>query len=97
MPITHLADERLLHRFPEAATIAVLDVALVATDTALRAEHPTLDDLPFDPECDLAPSLLLAYLILTRADELRDLLHLYSAAVQRSVRPLPQSDDEDYF
>ena len=97
MPITNLADERLLRRFPEAATLAVLDAALVATAAALRVEHPTLDDVPFDPEYELAPSLLIASLILARADELRDLLQLYSAAVQRPVLPAPNPHDENYF
>jgi hypothetical protein len=81
-----MPDERLLHHFPEAATLTVLEAALVAAETALRAEHPTVDELPFDPEHDIVPSLLTAHLILSRATELRDLLHLYSAAVRRAVR-----------
>jgi hypothetical protein len=79
------SDERVLYHFPEAATLAVLDAALTATEQILRAEHPTLDDVPFDPEHDVAPSLLTAHLILRRADELRDLLDLYAAAVHRAV------------
>lgn len=85
-----MPDERLLHRFPEAATLAVLEAALAAAETTLRAEHPTVDDLPFDPEHDVVPSLLTAYLILSRASELRDLLHLYNAAVRRA-----EPHDED--
>lgn len=81
-----MPDERLLHHFPEAASLTVLEVALVAAETALRTEHPTVDVLPFDPEHDVAPSLLTAHLILSRSAELRDLLHLYSAAVRRAVR-----------
>ena len=81
-----ISDERVLRHFPEAATLAVLDAALLATEQILRAEHPTVDDVPFDPEHDVTPSLLTAHLILRRADELRDLLHLYTAAVHRVVR-----------
>src|SRR5690606_30209168 len=78
-----IPDERLLHHFPEAACLAVLDAALAAVQGVLRAEHPTVDDLPFDPEHDIVPSLLTARLILSRAGELRELLRLYSAAVAR--------------
>lgn len=81
-----LSDERLRHHFPEAATLAVLDAALIAAEQVLRSEHPTLDDVPFDPEHDVDPALLIAHLILRHADELRDLLHLYAAAVHRAVR-----------
>ena len=75
---------RILRLFPETATLAVLEAALVAAESVLREVHPTVHDLPFDPEHDVAPSLLTAYLILSRATELRDLLHLYSAAVRRA-------------
>jgi hypothetical protein len=88
------SDERVLQHFPEAATLAVLDAALTATEQILRAEHPTVDDVPFDLEHDVAPSLFTAHLILRRADELRDLLDLYSAAVYRAVR---RATDDDCF
>lgn len=85
-----MPDEQLLHHIPEAATLAVLEAALLAAETSIRAEHSTVDDLPFDPEHDVVPSLLTAHLILSRASELRDLLHLYTAAVRRAVRPLDE-------
>ena len=87
-----MPDERVLHHFPEAATLAVLDAALVAAEIVLRAEHPTIDELPFDPEYDIVPSLLTAHLVLSRAVELRDLLALYTAAVRRAVRDAPDAD-----
>lgn len=90
-----MPDEKVLHHCPEAGILALLDAALAAAETALRAEHPTVDDLPFDHEHDIAPSLLTAHLLLSRAAELRDLLHLYSAAVHRSFRV--DLDDEPYF
>lgn len=90
-----MPDERVLHQFPEAASLAVLDAALVAAEAALRAEHPTVDDLPFDPDHDVVPSLLTAHLVLSRAAELRDLLHLYAAAVRRAVRVEVAPDDDD--
>ncbi len=85
--------ERLLRLFPEFACLAVLEAALVAAESVLREEHPTIDDLPFDPEHDIVPSLLTAHLILSRATELRDLLHLYSAAVRRAVHIDFHTDD----
>jgi hypothetical protein len=92
-----MPDERVLHHFPEAATLAVLDAALAAAESALRAEHPTVDDLPFDPDHDVVPSLLTAHLVLSRAAELRDLLHLYAAAVRRAVRVDFAHDDDGLF
>jgi hypothetical protein len=80
-----MPDQGVLHHFPEAALLAVLDAALAAVELALRAEHPTVDDLPFDPDHEIVPSLLTAHLILSRAVELRQLVHLYSAAVRRAV------------
>lgn len=86
-------DERTLHRFPEAAMLSVLEVALAAVETALRSEHPTVDYVPYDPDHDIVPSLLTAHLILARASELRDLLQLYTAAVRRAVRVDFDTDD----
>lgn len=77
-----LPDPRLLHHFPEAALLAVLDASLAATEIVLREEHPTVDDVPFDAEHDVPPSLVTAHLIITRATELRELVGLYSAAVR---------------
>ena len=90
-----MPDEQLLHHFPEAAALAVLDAALAAAQLALRAEHPTVDDVPFDPEHDVAPSLLTAHLILSRSAELRSLLELYYAAVRRAVRFQDEADTAD--
>ncbi|MCC6215313.1 MAG: hypothetical protein IT376_10615 [Polyangiaceae bacterium] len=92
-----MPDERVLHHFPEAATLAVLDAALAAAESALRAEHPTVDDLPFDPDHDVASSLLTANLVLSRVAELCDLLHLYSAAVRRAVRGGCAPHDDGLF
>jgi hypothetical protein len=80
-----MPDPRLLHHFPEATILAVLDATLVAAELALREEHPTVDDVPFDPEHDVPPSLVTAHLIITRTIELRELVSLYSAAVRRAV------------
>jgi hypothetical protein len=80
-----LPDPRLLHHFPEAALLAALDATLAAAELALREEHPTVDDLPWDPEHDVPPSLVTAHLIITRTIELRALLDLYRAAVLRAV------------
>ena len=90
-----MPDPQLLDLFPEAAALAVLDAALAATELVLRAEHPTVDDVPFDPEHDIVPSLLTAHLILSRSAELRDLLQLYSAAVRRAVHFQDDPDTAD--
>lgn len=88
-----MPDQGVLRHFPEAALLAVLDAALAAVELAIRAEHPTVDDLPFDPDHEIVPSLLTAHLILSRAVELRQLIHLYSPAVRRAVRVCHAQDD----
>ena len=91
-----MLDERALHHFPEAAVLVVLDAALAATELALRVEHPAVDDLPFDAQQEIAPSLLTAHLVLTRSAELRHLLQLYSAAVLRAIGEEQPRDPEDW-
>lgn len=90
-----LPDSTVLHHFPEAATLALLDAALAATAISLRAEHPTVDDVPLDLRHDVVPSLLTAHLIVSRCAELRSLLDLYAAALRRCV-PL-EHDGEGLF
>ena len=102
MTSIQMPEPHLLRHFPEATVLAVLDAALVAVELALRDEHPTADELPLDAEHDVAPSLVTVYLVLTRASELRDLIHLYSAAVRRAVRYsaeacLYDQDDHNLF
>jgi hypothetical protein len=80
-----LPDSTVLHHFPEAATLALLDAALAATELTLRAEHPTVDDVPLDLHHDIVPSLLTAHLIVSRCAELRSLLDLYAAVLRRCV------------
>jgi hypothetical protein len=94
MTTVAMPDPRLLRHFPEATVLAVLAAALLAAELALRQEHPTVDDVPFDPEHDVPASLVTAHLILTRTIELRDLLGLYDAAVRRAVAWRLDSDDE---
>ena len=80
-----LPEPIVLHHFPEAATLALLDAALAAVELTLRAEHPTVDDVPLDHRHDIAPSLLTAHLIVSRCSELHSLLELYAAALHRCV------------
>lgn len=89
IPLPH---PTVLHHFPETATLALLDAALAAVEMALRAEHPAVDDVPFDSEHDVVPSLLTAHLIVARCSELRSLLDLYAAALRRCVH-FEQDDD----
>ena len=90
-----MLDERVLHQFPEAAVLVVLDAALAATELALRVEHPAVDELPFDVLHEIAPSLLTAHLVLSRSAELRHLLQLYSAAVLRAIGDEHRGHAED--
>jgi hypothetical protein len=78
-----LPDPTALHHFPEAATLALLDAALAAVEMTLRAEHPTVDNVPLDHRHEIAPSLLTAHLIVSHCSELRPLLDLYAAALRR--------------
>jgi hypothetical protein len=91
IPLPHPA---VLHHFPEAVTLALLDAALAAVEMALRTEHPAVDDAPLDPDHDVVPSLLTAHLIVCRCSELRSLLDLYAAALHRCVRF--EHDDDLY-
>jgi hypothetical protein len=89
-----LPDERTLQHFPESSVLCVLDAALGAAELTLLTEHPCAIDLPLDPEHDIAPSLLTAHLILSRARELRHLLDLYSAACHRALAWDDDADDD---
>jgi hypothetical protein len=88
-----LPDPAVLHHFPEATTLALLDAALAAVEMSLRVEHPAVDDVPFDSDHDIVPSLLTAHLIVSRCSELRSLLDLYAAALRRCVHF--EHDDAD--
>ena len=87
-----MPSDRLLHYLPELPSLLALNAALAAAECSLRAEHPTIDELPFDPQHDIVPSLLTAYLILARATELRELIHLYDASARRAVGFGPDFD-----
>jgi hypothetical protein len=88
---------RLLSHFPEATTLAILDAVLAATELALGEEHPAVENFLCDPHGEVPPTLLTAHLLLTRASELRHLVRLYTAAVQRAIGPLPVDDDDAPF
>jgi hypothetical protein len=90
-----LPDPAVLHHFPEAATLALLDAALAAVELALRSEHPAVDDIPLDPDHDIVPSLLVAHLLVSRCSELRSLLDLYAAALRRCVHLENFEPDDD--
>lgn len=89
-----MPDERQLQQCPEVAILEVLDSALHAVDLSLRAEHPTVDTDPFDPECEVVPTLLTANLILFRTEELRGLIQLYRVAVHRAICSQDEDDRE---
>ena len=90
-----MPDEGVLHHFPEAASLAVLEAALPAVELALREEHPALDHTQLDSEHDVSSLALIAYLILTRSIELRRLVRLYSSGVGRTIRFHFDADPDD--
>lgn len=92
-----MPEPRLLHLFPEAIVLALLDAALFAAELSLRNEHPAVDDVPLDPHHEIVPELLTAHLILSRAVELRHLLELYSAAMRRALDCPESYADPDGF
>ena len=96
MPAISMPEPHLLHHFPEASTLVVLEAALAATELALAQEHPAAEELLFDSDQEPPPTLLIGHLLLTRTSELRQLLHLYTAAVLRVIGP-PEHDSDDFF
>ena len=90
-----MPDHRLVRHFPEASTLSILDAALAATELALGEEHPAVEALLCDPRGEPPPTLLTAHLLLTRTSELRHLLRLYSATVQRAIGPLDDDEDDE--
>jgi hypothetical protein len=83
-----------LARAPEALTLEVLAVAVTASQKALLAVHPDLDELSAHYEGVPPPSILLAAQLVARLDELRDLLSWY----QRSCcTPSPLALNHDPF
>jgi len=90
-----MPDDGVLHHFPEAASLAVLEAALAAVELALREEHPALEHTQLDPEHDLSSLALTGYLILTRSIELRRLVRFYCAGVGRTARFHFDADADD--
>lgn len=78
---------------PELAVLAILDAALAAAAEVLFAYHPGLHDLAGTYQ-GRAPPLCgaLAAILVSRFEELRDLLAWYRLAVQS-----PPSDDDFPF
>lgn len=77
---------------PELATIALLELALDVTVTALLAQHPTLiDDYAMTRDRD--PVVSLAAAICRRAVSLEDTLERYARAV-RDAATAPAADDD---
>jgi hypothetical protein len=68
---------------PELGALALLDAALVVADHALHIEHIDLDDILRRRDFERPPDAIVAVLLAQRFRELRSLLALYTAAVQR--------------
>ena len=75
--------------------LSVLDAALAATELALGQEHPAAECLLRAWYQEPPPTLLISHLLRTRTTELRELLHLYTAAAHRALGPPDSDPDED--
>jgi len=78
---------------PQLGPIALLQVALQVTTTALDLHHPSVASLReavvLEPDC---PSTLLAQLVCDRCGELYDLLVCYRLALSSPARDGADSD-----
>ena len=68
---------------PELGSLALLDAALVVADHALHLEHANLPDILQGLDFERPPDAIVAARLAQRFRELRSLLALYTAAVQR--------------
>jgi hypothetical protein len=68
---------------PELGVLALLDAALIVADHALHIEHVELEDILRRFDFDRPPDAMIAALLSQRFRELRSLLALYTAAIQR--------------
>jgi len=77
---------------PERAVLTLLHAALVVTEQVLRDEHPLVGQCIAEPQRDPGEAVILsaARLIVGRCSELRELLDLYDAVLER----LRLHDDE---
>jgi hypothetical protein len=90
-----LPDARALRAAPERSTLRMLDVVLAVAEHALHAEHPSLDN-PFEGRpVTVTPTLVAAFLLARRFDELRELLAVYDGAVRDALGEERDRDDDD--
>jgi hypothetical protein len=70
---------------PERAVITLLHAALAVTEQVLRDEHPLVGQCVAEPRRDPGEAVILsaARLIVGRCIELRELLGLYDAVLER--------------
>ena len=70
---------------PERAVFTLLHAALVVTEQVLRDEHPLVGQCVAEPRRDPGEAVILsaARLIVGRCMELRELLDLYDAVLER--------------
>jgi hypothetical protein len=70
---------------PERAVITLLHAALFVTEQVLRDEHPLVGQCVAEPQHDPGEAVILsaARLIVGRCIELRELLDLYDAVLER--------------
>jgi hypothetical protein len=92
-----LPDRDDLHRAPELAHLAMVHAAASLAWQALLLENPELQDLCPPELFAERPALLLASLLVTRLDELTELIATYKASLTRRdcfVDVSPSLDDD---
>jgi len=87
MSLLYVPESFELRTAPELGPLALLDVALVVADQALRLEHAQLDDIFRDRDHERPPDTLVAALLTQRFRELRSLVAFYSAAARHTHIP----------
>lgn len=91
------SSEKLLEA-PERAHLAVLRVAVVISNRALRLEHGQLNDLLPPAELIQHTTLTIAALLLSKLEDLDTTLGLYEAALKHAFRlPGQATCDFDVF
>lgn len=88
----HLPESLDLRAAQQRGVLALLDAALFVADQALRVEHPDLQSA-LDPALPEPPvDTMAAFFLAHRIRDLRSLLLLYGAAVDRTRNEA----DDDY-
>lgn len=82
-------NDDFMHQFPDVPPIVVLDTALATVAAVVWEEHRPEPLLLLDPEHTPETACLTSHLIIERIRELRHLLRLHLAEMERVLPPEP--------